>query len=106
MKSYPGLILACLLLIGLSLACERTQSVYDNEVNFSEALPKIPASYGSLEAITTVPQYPGWFQLWFEDDIGTIRIVRVQIFSNEMPPEVKTIERTQPMVEEVVEDEG
>ncbi len=100
MKKYSGLFLACFLLICFGIACER-----DQDVEFSEALPEIPASYGSLEAVTTVPEYPGWFQMWFEDDEGTIRIVRVHLFDNVLLTEIKTIERTQPVVEEVVEDE-
>lgn len=106
MKRYLGLILACFLLICVSFACEQKYDPWDNQVAFSEALPEIPASYGDLEAVTTVPEYPGWFQMWFEDDAGTIRIVRVQIFRNEMPTDIKVIERSQPVVEEVVEDEG
>jgi hypothetical protein len=104
MKRYAGLILACFLVICFSFACERSPG--DQEVAFSEALPEIPASYGSLEAVTTTEGFPGWFQMWFEDDAGTIRIVRVQIFANLMPTDIKTIKRTQPVVEEVVEDEG
>ena len=49
---------------------------------------------------------PGWFQMWFEDDAGTIRIVRVQIFHNKMPTDTKVIERTHPVEEEVTKDEG
>ena len=106
MKRYLGLILACFLLICISFACEQKYAPRDDEISFSATLPKIPASYGDLEAVTTVSQYPGWFQLWFVDDVGTIRIVRVQIFSNKMPTDIKVIERTQPVAEEVVEDEG
>ncbi len=106
MKKYLGLILVCFLLICFSFACEQKYDPWDYEVAFSEALPEIPASYGDLKAVTTAQDYPGWFQMWFEDDAGTIRIVRVQIFSNKMLPDIKVIERTQPVVEEVVEDEG
>jgi len=105
MKRYLGLILACFLIICFNFACEKKYDPWDQQVAFSEALPEIPASYGDLEAVTTVPQYPGWFQMWFEDDAGTIRIVRVQIFHNQMPTDIKVIERTQPAVKEVVEDE-
>ena len=104
MKTYSGLFLACFLLICLGIACERNQ-----DVPWSEALPEIPASYGELEAVTSVSEYPGWFQMWFEDDEGTIRIVRVHLFDNVLLDDVKTIERTGAAVkevEEVVEDEG
>ncbi|MDH3892443.1 MAG: hypothetical protein OEV49_15350 [candidate division Zixibacteria bacterium] len=101
MKKFSGLFLACLLLICLGIACEKNQ-----DVPWAEALPEIPASYGELEAVTSVPEYPGWLQLWFQDDAGTIRIVRVHLFDNVLLDDVKTIERTGSVVEEVVEDEG
>jgi hypothetical protein len=107
MKRHAGLILACLLLICcFGVACEKQTDLWESEVAFSEPLPEIPAEYGELEAVTTIPEYPGWFQMWFEDDAGTIRIVRVQLFNNQMPTEVKVIPRTQPVVEEGTEDEG
>jgi hypothetical protein len=106
MKRFPSLILACFLLICLGFACEKTRDPRVDEVAFSEALPEIPASYGDLKAVTSVPQYRGWFQMWFEDDVGTIRIVRVEIFKNQMPGDIKVIKRTLPEVEEVLEDEG
>jgi len=106
MKSIPCLILACILLISLSIACEKKYDPKIHDVAFSEVLPDIPASYGELKAVTTVPMYPGWFQMWFEDNSGTIRIMRVQIFNNQMLTDIKVIKRIQPLVEEVVEDEG
>ena len=107
MKRYVGPILAILLLTCVCISCEKLETPAAEEVAFSEAFPEIPAAYGSLEAVTTMPEYPGWFQLWFEDDAGTIRIVRVQLFENKMHSEIKTIMRSHPMEEEeVVEDEG
>lgn len=106
MKRYLGPVLACLLIICLSSACERKYDPWNPDVAFSEALPDIPASYGELEAVTTVPQYPGWFQMWFQDEAGTIRIVRVQIFTNQMPAEIKVINRSGAAPKEVTEDEG
>jgi len=101
MKRYFGLYLACLCLICFGLACEKEQ-----DVKFSEPFPEIPASYGSLVAVTGIPEYSGWSQLWFEDDEGTIRILRIQISKNKLLPDIKTIERTRPVVkEEVVKDE-
>lgn len=107
MKKYLGLILATFLIVGINLACEKNYNPWEDDlVAFSEPLPDIPASYGNLKAVTSITQYPGWFQMWFEDDAGTIRIVRVQIFHNKMATDIKVIERTQPVVEEVTKDEG
>ena len=107
MKRYLGLILASLLFICINFACEKKHNPWEDDlVAFSEPLPGIPASYGNLKAVTTISQYPGWFQMWFEDDAGTIRIVRVQIFHNKMPTDTKVIERTHPVEEEVTKDEG
>jgi len=101
MKRFYGLYLACLCLIGCGLACEKQQ-----DVSFSEPFPKIEASYGELVAVTAIDQYPDWNQLWFEDEEGTIRILRVQLSQNKLLPQVKTIERTGQMAkEEVMEDE-
>ncbi len=37
----------------------------------------IPASYGPLFQVTANGAHPGFAQLWFVDDAGTIRMVRV-----------------------------
>jgi hypothetical protein len=42
-----------------------------------QELTSIPADYGSLIAVTTAAKYSEWAQLWFVDEIGTIRMVRV-----------------------------
>lgn len=39
------------------------------------ALDSIPAAWGKLVSVTTNPAYPGWFQLWFEDEMSTVRMV-------------------------------
>ena len=43
----------------------------------TEQLPApdaIPAAWGKLVSVTTNPAYPNWFQLWFEDETGTVRM--------------------------------
>jgi len=41
-------------------------------------LNAIPIEYGSLVSVTTHEAYPGWAQLWFEDEDRTIRIVLIE----------------------------
>ncbi len=106
MKKLSGLILVCALLTCLGMGCERTTLPAEDTSAITSALSTIPAEYGELEAVTSLADYPGWFQLWFEDEAGTIRIVRVQIIENLIHNQVKTIERTGMVAEEVTEDEG
>jgi hypothetical protein len=57
-------------------------------------LSGIPESYGKLMAVTTHAQYEGWAQLWFEDSVQTIRMVRIQFHSNRIHDQVLVIPRT------------
>ena len=57
-------------------------------------LTGIPANYGKLMAVTTHAQYEGWAQLWFEDSVQTIRMVRIQFHSNRIHDQVLVIPRT------------
>ena len=93
MKKLSATVLVCALLAGFSLSCEKMTSETSGP-EATVALTELPASYGNLEAVTAIPEYPGWFQLWFEDEAGTIRIVRVQMAQNLMHKQVKTISRT------------
>jgi len=49
--------------------------------------------YGSLVSVTTVAEWPGWAQLWFEADNNTIRMVRIDFHKGEIPEGVRTISR-------------
>jgi len=40
-------------------------------------LKGIPSEYGPLFAVTANGAHPGWAQLWFLDNQGTIRMVRL-----------------------------
>ena len=57
-------------------------------------LTGIPETYGKLRAVTTHTQYKNWAQLWFEDSVQTIRMVRVQFLSNQIHNQVLVIPRT------------
>ena len=56
-------------------------------------LSSIPASYGNLISVTSIPAYPEWVQMWFQDTAGTIRIVRVEFRTYRMAKDVKEISR-------------
>ena len=94
MKKLSVMVLVCGLLVGFGVSCEKTTTEASSSPELTVPLADIPASYGSLEAVTVVPEYPGWFQLWFQNEAGTIRIVRVQMAQNLMHKQVKTINRT------------
>jgi len=54
----------------------------------------ISDSYGKLIAVTTHAEYKDWAQLWFEDSLQTIRMVRIQFISNQIHNQVLEIPRT------------
>jgi len=73
------------------VSCERTTTEMDMSV-VSE-LQSIPAEYGALVDVTAMDEYPNWVQLWFQDDQGVIRMVRVQFIANLIHNDVKVITR-------------
>ena len=91
----PKLILYLFLLLAATfifVSCERTVPEVDPE--YIVEFKGVPHEYGSLVAVTTMPLYPDWFQLWFEDDAGTIRIVRTGLWGGIMHEDVTVIPRT------------
>ena len=57
-------------------------------------LRSIPLEYGQLKGVTMSEQFPGWAELWFQDDAGTIRMARIDWLKNKMFVEPLTIPRT------------
>ncbi len=80
-----------LLLLG-ALSCTRVGN--DDDASRFAALQSIPLEYGQLKAVTMTEQYHGWAQLWFQDDSGTIRMVRVNWATDQMLKKTLTITRT------------
>ncbi len=80
-------IILCLFI----MSCQRVTSkpAGSELVNLSN----LPASYGNLIAVTSVPAYRDWVQMWFQDNTGTIRIIRVSFDDNQMLTDVRTITR-------------
>ncbi len=93
MRRLVAPALLAVLVVGFGLSCEKI-STETASPDLTTPLSDLPASYGKLVSVTSAPEYPGWFQLWFTDDTGTIRIVRVHMANNLMHKQVKTINRT------------
>ena len=89
MKKLRECILVMLAAISISFACQRTTS---NEIPVID-LKGIPAEYGSLVSVTTHAEYPGWAQLWFEDDKKTIRMIRIEFQKQKIISDPLTIPR-------------
>jgi hypothetical protein len=54
---------------------------------------RIPKEFGRVFGASTSEAYPGWGQLYFEDDEGTIRIVFVSFTDRALEPKVLKIPR-------------
>ncbi len=82
-----------IILIGIAgLSCERMNE--EPEWEGLVALRDIPIEYGSLVSVTITEQYPGWAQLWFQNDTGTINMVRIRWMTGQMLESTLTITRT------------
>lgn len=87
------MLLACgaVLLLGLA-SCARIST--DEDASRFTALQSLPLEYGQLKSVTSTEQYPGWAQLWFQDDAGTIRMVRINWATDQMLTKTLTITRS------------
>ncbi|MEW5796357.1 MAG: hypothetical protein AB1772_08335 [Candidatus Zixiibacteriota bacterium] len=105
MKNLSAVLFVCALLAVFGSSCEKRTADADASNELMVPLTEIPASYGDLEAVTVMPEYLGWQQLWFQDDAGTIRIVRINMARNIMHKQIKTINRAPAMQGEVGDNE-
>lgn len=105
MKRVIPLLLVVLMALVWLAACEKVADpATDSASELTQPLTSIPTEYGELEAVTVMPEYPGWFQLWFQDSAGTIRQVRIHPGLKVMHTDIQVINRSgQPMP---VEEEG
>ena len=95
MRNRYLLIPLAVLLLVWSGACEKlSEPAVEDLSTFTATLESIPAEYGDLEAVTAMPEYPGWFQLWFEDPAGTIRYVRVHPGDNLIHTDIVVMPRS------------
>ena len=93
MKKYSLLVLIALVSIVFLFSCQRVDE--SKELKFDETIRQegIPLEYGSLVAVTTQTDWPGWAQLWFEDEDHTIRMIRVEFHKGIISEGVRTIQR-------------
>ncbi|MCB2230856.1 hypothetical protein KQH82_09100 [bacterium] len=91
MKGMICAAVALLLVLLVAASCERTTPEPTEEV--FPTMATIPAEFGELEAVTTTETYPRWAQLWFQDSLGTVRMVRVQFVDGKIHENVKTFNR-------------
>ncbi|MBD3258321.1 hypothetical protein GF377_07795 [candidate division GN15 bacterium] len=94
MRTVIPLVLLVLAMVLGMVGCEPVDDAEQGRAQVTEQLSAIPAEFGELEAVTVMPEYPGWFQLWFEDEAGTVRQVRIHPDENLMHTEIHTIKRS------------
>jgi hypothetical protein len=57
------------------------------------ALDSIPSAWGKLTSATSNPAFPGWFQLWFEDETGTVRMAAFNFQTRQFDSNVMVLPR-------------
>jgi hypothetical protein len=57
------------------------------------ALDSIPSEWGKLVSVSTTPIYAGWFQLWFQDENGKVRMVAFDIQNRALKPDAIVVPR-------------
>jgi hypothetical protein len=53
----------------------------------------IPAKWGKLVSVSSVPDIEKWVQLWFQDDEGNIRVVPYNVSDNYLSIQARMIRR-------------
>ena len=53
----------------------------------------IPAEFGNLVSVSNSPKTPTWFQLWFQDENGSLRMVYYDRYANVIFPSARLIPR-------------
>lgn len=96
MRNFLNVLFSLMLLFLILTNCRKIESPTPGQLEMVTItdLSSIPEEYGKLIAVTTHAQYEGWAQLWFEDSVQTIRMVRVQFRSKLILEEVLVIPRT------------
>lgn len=95
-KTGIWLFLAALLLGTLSCARLPEKPAEGAAALSSEQLPapdSIPAAWGKLVSVTSNPSFPSWFQLWFEDETGTVRMAAFDFRTKKLDPNAVVIPR-------------
>ena len=78
------------------LSCTRLDTPPEGEILGTEKLPalsSIPPEWGKLVSVSTTPIYEGFFQLWFQDENGKIRMVAYSARNGRLTPNAVVIPR-------------
>jgi hypothetical protein len=91
MRAYAciWILVAALLLPAISCSRLPEKAVQQAPTVASEQLPaldSIPPEWGRLVSVTTNPAFPNWFQLWFEDETGTVRMAAFDFRTKQLDP--------------------
>src|SRR4030042_4235682 len=87
----------CLLVIVLLLSilsCTRLEVAPKGGPVGTEKLPtldSIPLEWGKLVSVSAHASYEGYFQLWFQDENGKIRMVRFSLKERSLVPEAVVV---------------
>jgi hypothetical protein len=93
MLTQIGRPIVVVMLTLVSLSCARLPGPIESD-ELAEAVPgvkPVPAAWGNLISVTD--KGAPLFQLWFQDDQGTIRMVRYDIRNRNLLPEAEMIPR-------------
>jgi hypothetical protein len=91
MRRICPLILAASVLVLALLSCSQVEP--EPNASVVSNLDGLPTAYGELVSVTTAAEYPDWAQLWFIDEEGVIRMVRVQFERKQIHNDVLVIPR-------------
>lgn len=89
-------LVAVLLLPAFSCSRLPDKSAKEGPTVGSEQLPaldSIPAEWGRLVSVTTSPAFPNWFQLWFENETGTVRMAAFNFRTRQLDPDAMIFAR-------------
>jgi len=80
-------MLAAVLLVLVASSCARLPKAPDpGEGDLDRIIMQdrdsIPADWGDMIGVSSVPEYKTWVQLWFQDEEGNVRMVPYAIDSN------------------------
>jgi hypothetical protein len=56
-------------------------------------MDSIPSNWGNLISVNNVPEWGPLFQLWFQDEKGTVRMVALNVQTNQFLPNARLIPR-------------
>ena len=98
MFRQTGIWLLVVVLLLPALSCTRLpeKPAQEGVMVGSEQLPaldSIPPAWGKLVSVTTNPAFPGWFQLWFEDESSTVRMVAFNLRTKQFDSNVIVLPR-------------